>query len=68
VATTMSAPRTATENFNGIRFALMRTSLTARAPPRLIGSAFRRFKTADARGTAPARVVGLGWSHGSRSA
>ncbi len=29
VATTMSAPRTATENFNGIRFALMRTSLAA---------------------------------------
>ncbi|GAB2731221.1 hypothetical protein GCM10027038_31850 [Arthrobacter bambusae] len=30
-ATTMSAPRTATENFDGIRFALMRTSLTARS-------------------------------------
>ncbi|MGO4582630.1 hypothetical protein AB4Z38_01900 [Arthrobacter sp. 2RAF6] len=29
VAITMSAPRTATENFNGIRFALMRTSLAA---------------------------------------
>lgn len=29
VAATMSAPRTATENFNGIRFALMRTSLAA---------------------------------------
>lgn len=38
-ATTMSAPRTATENFNGIRFALMRTSLAApsRCPSLRIG-------------------------------
>ncbi|GAA5195973.1 hypothetical protein GCM10023346_27280 [Arthrobacter gyeryongensis] len=68
-ATTMSAPRTVTENFNGIRFALMRTSLTApshRLPVPIGVSHVKPSRCTCC--AASARIVGLGWTHGSRSA